>query len=115
MFPAYAGMDRITASIGLATWRVPRLRGDGPLLSPVIPGFLQCSPPTRGWTVDLVRIVRAEIVFPAYAGMDRTVVVRVGPSVRVPRLRGDGPVYTYSNGSWDSCSPPTRGWTGSGV
>ena len=86
--PAYAGMDLAIDLGTIDLSRVPRLRGDGPVLRSSMSCWSLCSPPTRGWTVlDPQRVqtrmcspptrgwtdpggigADAETVFPAYAG-----------------------------------------------
>ena len=48
---------------------------------------------------------------PAYAGMDPCGVVMPSYSVRLPRLRGDGPQILSRNLLRRLAAPPTRGWT----
>ena len=133
VFPACAGMDRNrhartprrrSCSPRARGWtdqlarradlsaRVPRVRGDGPMVGKIItikrgvfpacagmdrrglpcrPSMYPCSPRARGWTVESNNNPKAIGVFPACAGMDRT-----GPA------RGR---------SGSSCSPRARGWT----
>ena len=70
-----------------------------------------CSPPARGWTESPRFSCLAPSVFPARAGMDRSVPSVRSAGSRVPRPRGDGPAR-YSSGRCRSpCSPPARGWT----
>ena len=108
VFPAYAGMDRFrvrrrpstetrgwTVSMDPCTGRVPRLRGDGPAGS------------RRG-------VKEYVVVFPAYAGMDRTI-----RALADRRCRKVFPAYAGMDRVWHPqralCSPPTRGWTGSNI
>ena len=48
VFPAYAGMIRLTFPGNGILLRVPRLRGDDPITDKVIASAAECSPPTRG-------------------------------------------------------------------
>ena len=50
-----------------------------------------------------------EDVFPAYAGMIRPWLSHTPESPRVPRLRGDDPIWRPGFGVTTTCSPPTRG------
>ena len=111
VFPAYAGMDRVTCALDLFGIRVPRLRGDGPDTPSSTCSRESCSPPTRGWTVAAPGPGRDDGVFPAYAGMDRLRPERKAGGSGVPRLRGDGPLQEKLEKLKLECSPPTRGWT----
>ncbi len=112
MFPAYAGMDPIWTPWGVFPSGVPRLRGDGPPDDTWGAHWRGCSPPTRGWTASWDRSGGCPRVFPAYAGMDPRVLSPRRFILRVPRLRGDGPVRSSNLAKDLPCSPPTRGWTG---
>ena len=111
MFPAYAGMDRSIVAAQSITWRVPRLRGDGPVDRLRLLSAQWCSPPTRGWTSGGPAWPSVSPVFPAYAGMDRIFRRECVLGRGVPRLRGDGPCTSFSLILLALCSPPTRGWT----
>ena len=114
VFPAHAGMDRSNGSgPPHHSRRVPRTRGDGPWVWEQTRTRNECSPHTRGWTVDQadwghecqsvprtrgdgpdgVQFVSIPFdVFPAHAGMDRQpYAVDSWHRGRVPRTRGDGP------------------------
>ena len=49
-FPAHAGMDRGRSSDATPSSRLPRTRGDGPVITVRLDGHRQASPHTRGWT-----------------------------------------------------------------
>ena len=112
VFPAYAGMDRLGDGWLAVPGRVPRLRGDGPFGMNGMLTRIECSPPTRGWTDAPASPHVHAFVFPAYAGMDRRSGQPARTRLRVPRLRGDGPVISSPDPERHGCSPPTRGWTG---
>ena len=48
VFPAPAGMNRVGLSRISISWRVPRARGDEPLLKLVLVPAPTCSPRPRG-------------------------------------------------------------------
>ena len=48
VFPAYAGMIRLAHRSSRTPRRVPRLRGDDPLVADALAVLVPCSPPTRG-------------------------------------------------------------------
>ena len=89
--PAYAGMDLKEGESRRAKGRLPRLRGDGPLCSSSVMGFMGAPPPTRGWTSAEQVFYQHPLGSPAYAGMDRCMAGGTGRSRGLPRLRGDGP------------------------
>ena len=110
-FPAHAGMDPTLHETAAGAARLPRTRGDGPVLSGVKTHERKASPHTRGWTRDEEHPDGRAPGFPAHAGMDRTGSGCRFSCGRLPRTRGDGP----SKGNCQSGSPPasphTRGWT----
>jgi len=94
VFPAHAGMDRPLKTVYRGAFGVPRARGDGPLAPLLARYCLTCSPRTRGWTGLPDTIKALDVVFPAHAGMDRPEARRTRRRGRVPRARGDGPVFS---------------------
>ncbi len=48
VFPAHAGMNRSMLYIIADTYRVPRTRGDEPILAELKKSGAECSPHTRG-------------------------------------------------------------------
>ena len=53
----------------------------------------------------------AEVGCPAYAGMDLDVPQPFHLFLRLPRLRGDGPISGLMQFKAFKAAPPTRGWT----
>ena len=91
--------------------RLPRLRGDGPWQALDADGVVQVAPPTRGWTpVGAVSAISFQGC-PAYAGMDPEIPQHSLYLIRLPRLRGDGPLSGRSCVRARKVAPPTRGWT----
>ncbi len=91
--------------------RLPRGRGDGPLMA-TLDGLVYAAPPrSRGWTRR--RLVSRNLArgSPAVAGMDRSPSLCSSTSMRLPRGRGDGPqrVTTYLPSR--PAPPRSRGWT----
>ena len=112
VFPAHAGMDRSAARGPKFVERVPRTRGDGPLLPARTPPIHQCSPHTRGWTVVHRHRDRCQPVFPAHAGMDRRDRAHAPePRACSPHTRGWTGSLLYRDPYCGLCSPHTRGWT----
>ena len=110
-YPAYAGMDPYTIWPFSWPWRLPRLRGDGPLMDVLGRLAFEATPPTRGWTPDDILSFDTVEGYPAYAGMDPGRNAALSTSKRLPRLRGDGPLSWGGVPSARAATPPTRGWT----
>ena len=111
-FPARAGMDPVSTAPGDSPSRIPRTRGDGPLVE--LRGRVETSdsPHARGWTRAAPPGVRAGNGFPARAGMDP---LPGGPREGlggIPRTRGDGPADGSNAKFSPEDSPHARGWTG---
>ena len=90
-FPARAGMARCDSGHGTLRRRVPRPRGDGPLIAALCAGAAARSPPARGWPGREEAAEAARIAFPARAGMARPSHGEPADRPGVPRPRGDGP------------------------
>ena len=105
-------MDRETGGSGCIDRRFPRPRGDGPRVKAFrVIQFPTVSPPTRGWTRELILQCDIEVGFPAHAGMDPE-------EAHHDRRSGGFPAHAGMDLSVDShlrhnsgVSPPTRGWT----
>ena len=89
VFPAPAGMNRLSLLSCCYSYSVPRTRGDEPGYSDL------CTEP--------------EQVFPAPAGMNRSGDSKNGYGYSVPRTRGDEPEKIVRQGVMDGCSPHPRG------
>ncbi len=111
VFPACAGMDRRDHWTCTCRRSVPRMRGDGPAPWHPCGRALPCSPHARGWTGIRAGDLGVDRVFPACAGMDRRIQAMISASIRVPRMRGDGPSNERGYRDDHSCSPHARGWT----
>ncbi len=109
--PAYAGMVPVKDNKLCLLYCLPRLRGDGPVISTSSTPESSSAPPTRGWSLHGRTCRRKANVCPAYAGMvpsfaEDTVLPR-----GLPRLRGDGPWLTTRHNRRIKSAPPTRGWS----
>ncbi len=91
VFPAHAGMARCGSGRCGAGWCFPRPRGDGPADMIALRRIVAFSPPTRGWPAWRPPVFAAPRVFPAHAGMARTLPRGRCWLRRFPRPRGDGP------------------------
>ena len=110
-FPAHAGMDPSPRPGSTAHAGLPRTRGDGPRLVPVVGAGDVASPHTRGWTPGRHHASAAGRGFPAHAGMDPCPYAVSRGSSRLPRTRGDGPRAGIPRSAAPAASPHTRGWT----
>ena len=110
-FPAHAGMDPPDIARRVVARRLPRTRGDGPLVDHPAAREDQASPHTRGWTPGRRRWWRRWWGFPAHAGMDPHHSRNAHDPVGLPRTRGDGPPATRPGCAPAEASPHTRGWT----
>ena len=90
--PAYAGMDPSISRMEPTTRRLPRLRGDGPLVAGGNYTLKMAPPPTRGWTHPDLHAGRRHPGSPAYAGMNPMLRPWLPLPAWLPRLRGDGPL-----------------------
>ena len=110
-FPAHAGMDPPVSCSSRTPRRLPRTRGDGPVIEWQLRDMIKASPHTRGWTRTPPAASGPRRGFPAHAGMDPA---RRRSSARagwLPRTRGDGPVRLAAVRGVLRASPHTRGWT----
>ena len=110
-FPAHAGMDPMRKRTGSPRSWLPRARGDGPSYPVIRDCWGAASPRTRGWTRYRPHRGGAGAGFPAHAGMDPSTPRPNSLRPRLPRARGDGPLYDWFTGWSVQASPRTRGWT----
>ena len=87
----------------------PRVRGDVPVIEPVVMPVLKFSPRARGCSgkVDPVRPIL--LVFPACAGMFRMMFMSGGRLSGFPRVRGDVPETPRNRARGARFSPRARG------
>ncbi len=110
-YPAYAGIDPTILATIATNYRLPRIRGDRPQ-SKVFKSLTQSATPhTRGSTLDPERVVLAEEGYPAYAGIDRSLLRRVIRHRWLPRIRGDRPAMVSLVQRHQMATPHTRGST----
>ena len=109
VFPAYAGMFRLSNPIVVHRVGFPRIRGDVPCVGHPTYTPPKFSPHTRGCSVDWPYALSAAGVFPAYAGMFRVFFSRARRWCGFPRIRGDVPDCGSSRYSYSPFSPHTRG------
>ena len=109
--PAPAGMDPMRQADPRATAGLPRTRGDGPRELTQCSGAVAAPPHPREWT----RVTLAQLIemagSPAPAGMDPGRCSTAPPPSRLPRTRGDGPLYCEGYALAGKAPPHPRGWT----
>ena len=91
VFPAYAGVVPRNPHPPEGLRRLPRIRGGGPFWAVVCALVAVSSPHTRGWSLQEVWFPVAERVFPAYAGVVRSLTWIMALLLSLPRIRGGGP------------------------
>ena len=109
--PAHAGIDPIAELDAIKTDRLPRTRGDRPAISfPCL--FLGAAPPhTRGSTSSPLYFRMPAAGSPAHAGIDPCCAHISMSAARLPRTRGDRPVYKHLQRDGLEAPPHTRGST----
>ena len=109
--PAHAGMDRAGTTARASSSRLPRTRGDGPMIPCQAAASSLAPPHTRGWTRDAETGAECLLGSPAHAGMDPCSGPTTRACGRLPRTRGDGPSTRCRPGLSFWAPPHTRGWT----
>ena len=109
VFPAYAGMFRLGRLPRATCTSFPRIRGDVPLARTLGVSTGRFSPHTRGCSGLLPLQAVHELVFPAYAGMFRSLTGQCCDVCGFPRIRGDVPIAAEKVESEPVFSPHTRG------
>ena len=112
--PAHAGMDPSSRSTRRPPSRLPRSRGDGPVVAGEGAPAPTAAPLTRGWTRLAGRQRARGGGCPAHAGMDPWGRWTRARSLRLPRSRGDGPFGSRCARTVPTAAPLTRGWTPGG-
>ena len=69
------------------------------------------SPYSRGWSLDKVKIVAGDYIFPVFAGMVPQVLLARVNGNNFPRIRGDGPWLGEVFRAGVEFSPYSRGWS----
>ena len=108
--PACAGMAPLQAGARHRPQRLPRLRGDGPPTGRGATHTAAAPPPARGWPRPTHDGVFRNSGSPACAGMAPARHPRRHGPRRLPRLRGDGPVFLGIGEGGGMAPPPARGW-----
>ncbi len=109
--PAHAGIDPASATTRGSRSRLPRTRGDRPLLSVPRLDLLQAPPHTRGSTQRRLVSTLLEVGSPAHAGIDLAGHASQGAVTGLPRTRGDRPFDWAVRHGLALAPPHTRGST----
>ena len=91
VFPACAGMFRLSSSTRTTSMSFPRVRGDVPSLGDGIKWVWEFSPRARGCSLGVLHPFLQTLVFPACAGMFRSGFRGQLCTRCFPRVRGDVP------------------------
>ena len=111
VYPAHAGIDpRFERSPGSPPC-LPRARGDRPVRNFGEVSKSESTPRTRGSTSGPCARPKPSPVYPAHAGIDRTLHTIHGVSHRLPRARGDRPLQQRRQQRIAQSTPRTRGST----
>ena len=109
VFPAYAGMFRPEKPSPNYPASFPRIRGDVPVSFDVYLITPEFSPHTRGCSASGSQVSCVQQVFPAYAGMFRSMMRTSAGNRGFPRIRGDVPLARSTGFLPARFSPHTRG------
>ena len=109
--PAHAGIDLEFLGLDARRTGLPRPRGDRPALESIRIALSRAPPPTRGSTRrPAFRTCRSR-GSPAHAGIDRRSENPLTLQSRLPRPRGDRPLFLRLALHAGEAPPPTRGST----
>ena len=112
VFPACAGMFRLSRISAQPAHRFPRVRGDVPFDFWLVTWRLQFSPRARGCSPVTPTQAFDTKVFPACAGMFLNNHIGHMTIARFPRVRGDVPPTTLCRKPVKRFSPRARGCSG---
>ncbi len=87
------------------------MRGDRPIMKLTSHSHLKFTPHARGSTADHLYHDRGGRVYPACAGIDLPIFFPSKSSYRLPRMRGDRPLFLDHNASHGTFTPHARGST----
>ena len=111
VYPACAGIDPESSPLGFFAFRLPRMRGDRPILMRPASKATRFTPHARGSTQTKKDTVGLNLVYPACAGIDPLTEKNIRMQCCLPRMRGDRPCW---QGLWrkqKKFTPHARGST----
>src|SRR5690606_14277522 len=91
---------------------LPRMRGDRPFVGYALKGGSKFTPHARGSTPPGPGPSRTRAVYPACAGIDRSCITPLVTMPRLPRMRGDRPLFFPLPRPTRMFTPHARGSTG---
>ena len=91
VYPACAGIDPYGSHVLFHVFRLPRMRGDRPLIQALVDFVFQFTPHARGSTILILFPSPKSYVYPACAGIDRSLRSLLALWLSLPRMRGDRP------------------------
>ena len=111
VFPACAGVVRMSSRRTRSRSGLPRMRGGGPqpVAATITPPM--SSPHARGWSLVKSTPPSTSPVFPACAGVVPHQPQQRRHARRLPRMRGGGPKKPSYLAMMDMSSPHARGWS----
>ena len=111
VYPACAGIHPGAPAPSSASACLPRMRGDPPVLLECCAHGIPSTPHARGSTAAMSGKGGRKMVYPACAGIHPLIDGAHGAYIRLPRMRGDPPVFDKGKvRSWMS-TPHARGST----
>jgi len=113
-YPACAGIDPAPGTPAPPRLRLPRMRGDRPLVNALRRGWLWATPHARGSTVIPDSLLKGWEGYPACAGIDLSRSSMDAPPIWLPRMRGDRPGPRSAWWRRDTATPHARGSTSRG-
>ena len=113
VYPACAGIDPRHSICSVLVPRLPRMRGDRPLVLEVRDVHFAFTPHARGSTLGGDALFLGLRVYPACAGIDRGLFCKTPSLTRLPRMRGDRPCVGKREKNSDRFTPHARGSTAS--
>ncbi len=111
VYPACAGIDHYTSSSSHAFGGLPRMRGNRPAEPVKKPAAVTFTPHARGSTQEEGYSFLSGEVYPACAGIDRSLILLPPLWVRLPRMRGDRPSWARNFSKPAQFTPHARGST----
>ncbi len=111
VYPACAGIDRSCITPLVTMPRLPRMRGDRPWSALEIFWSPRFTPHARGSTLVGFGDFLEPKVYPACAGIDLLIQVRLWQVVCLPRMRGDRPRKEVMTSALRMFTPHARGST----
>ncbi len=110
-YPACAGIDLCQGAYVPCYIRLPRMRGDRPLLGVNAGDTIEATPHARGSTRIELPVYSQATGYPACAGIDLSPYFRGTALCRLPRMRGDRPTMTCLDTLTAPATPHARGST----